>query len=212
MNSKVKLIIFCVVIGFMFVLSGCAADPAANVPKTTTSDPKTPANSTGGDKLAFSNEGSKVEFVGSKVTGKHDGGFKKFTGAVYLVNNKAEESRVDVDIDTTSVFTDADGLTEHLKTSDFFDVAKFPKASFVSTEIKAGGDKGATHTVTGNLELKGVKKSVTFPATIKIEGNAVAVQAEFAINRRDFGINYAGKANDLIRDDVVMKLNINAKK
>jgi len=210
MKSNVKSIIFCAVIGMVFVLSSCAADPAANVPKTTTSEPKNTSNNTGGDKLAFSNEGSKIEFAGSKVTGKHDGGFNKFNGAVYLVNNKPEESRVEVDIDATSVFTDADGLTEHLKTADFFDVAKFPKASFVSTEIKAGGDKGATHTITGNLEIKGVKRSVTFPATIKVEANAVTVQSEFAINRRDFGINYAGKANDLIRDDVVMKLNINA--
>lgn len=209
-TNKIKLLIFFSVIGLMFAFSGCAGDPASDVSKTKTSDPKTASTNTGGDKLSFSNEGSKVDFIGSKVTGKHDGGFRKFSGTIYLLNNKPEESRVEVDIDATSVYTDADGLTEHLKTADFFDVAKFPKASFVSTEIKPGGDKGATHTITGNLEIKGVKKSVTFPATIKVEPNAVTVQSEFAINRRDFNINYAGKANDLIRDDVVMKLNINA--
>lgn len=209
-TDRIKLMILFSAIGLMFALAGCAADPASNVSKGGASDPKDVSTNTNGDRLAFSNENSKVEFIGSKVTGKHDGGFKKFNGTIYLVNNKAEESRVEVNIDTTSVFTDADGLTEHLKTADFFDVANFPAASFVSTEIKPGGDKGATHTITGNLQIKMVKKSITFPATIKVEPNAVTVQSEFSFNRRDFNINYAGKANDLIRDDVVMKLNINA--
>ena len=67
---------------------------------------------------------------------------------------------------------------------------------------------GATHTVTGNLELHGVKKSITFPATIQVTLDNAAVDAEFAIDRKDFGIVYAGKADDLIRDGVVIKLNL----
>ena len=56
--------------------------------------------------------------------------------------------------------------------------------------------------------MRGVKKSVKFPATITITPADVAVKAEFAINRKDFGIVYAGKADDLIRDDVVIKLDL----
>ena len=56
--------------------------------------------------------------------------------------------------------------------------------------------------------MRGVKKSITFPATITVSDADVAVKAEFAINRRDFGINYAGMANDLIRDDVVLRLDL----
>jgi len=99
-----------------------------------------------------------------------------------------------------------------LKTPDFFDVAKFPEAKFESTAIKAGGDKGATHTVTGNLTMHGVTKSITFPATIAVTPDTATVDATFAINRKDFGINYAGAADNLIRDDVVMKLAIRARK
>jgi polyisoprenoid-binding protein YceI len=66
--------------------------------------------------------------------------------------------------------------------------------------------------VTGNLELHGVTKSITFPATIKMSADAVDVDAEFAINRKDFGIVYAGKPDDLIKDDVLIKLEIRAKK
>ena len=50
--------------------------------------------------------------------------------------------------------------------------------------------------------------SITFPAVIKVSPAEVAVNAEFAINRKDFGIVYAGKADDLIRDDVVIRLDL----
>lgn len=118
-----------------------------------------------------------------------------------------------VDIDVSTVETDAPQLTEHLKSPDFFDVARFPKATFVSTAIVAKpGDKGATHAVTGDFEIHGVRKSITFPAKITTTADGVTVESEFSINRKDFGIVYAGKADDLIRDDVVLKLTVNARK
>jgi polyisoprenoid-binding protein YceI len=201
-------------------LAACE-DPAANKPKATTAESTTNANAapanTGtatalkqGEVLAINNENSKVSFVGSKVTGKHDGGFNKFSGNINLVNGKAEESSVTVDIDVASVYTDTDGLTKHLQTGDFFDVTKFPKATFTSTKIVPDGSGAGKYTITGDLELRGVKKSITFPATITIGDADVAVNSEFSINRKDFNILYAGKADDLIRDDVVLKLDLKA--
>jgi polyisoprenoid-binding protein YceI len=116
---------------------------------------------------------------------------------------------VAIDIDTASVVTDEPDLTAHLKTPDFFDVAKYPKATFVSTKITPDESSG-TQTVTGNFDLHGVKKSITFPATIHVTPESVTVDAEFSINRKDFGIVFAGKADDLIRDGVVIKLNVKA--
>jgi hypothetical protein len=55
-----------------------------------------------------------------------------------------------------------------------------------------------------------VTKAVAFPATIKVDAAAAALDAEFAINRKDFGIMYAGRTNDLIRDEVVLKLHVRA--
>ena len=198
-------------------LSACE-DPAANKPKATTANSTTnttanvstpTATAVKGESIAITPENSKVLFTGSKVTGKHEGGFKKFTGTIELVNGKPEESRVSVDIDAASVFTDANDLTKHLQTGDFFEVAKHPKASFVSTKIVPNG--GEAYTITGDLELRGQKKSVTFPATIKVSADDVSVTSEFSINRKDFGIVYAGsKADDLIRDNVVIKLDLKA--
>lgn len=204
-------------------LAACE-DPAANKTKATTTNSTTAAtNSQGntnaatpatkpvtkGEAIPVTTENSKVEFTGSKVTGKHDGGFKAFTGTIDLVNSKPEESSVFVDIDMNSVFTDAEGLTEHLKSPDFFDVAKYPKASFYLTKIVPDTTKGAgNYTVTGDFILHGQTKSISFPAKINVTDAEVAVESEFSINRKDFGIVYAGKTDDLIRDDVVIRLNL----
>jgi polyisoprenoid-binding protein YceI len=197
-------------------LAACE-DPAANKFKAQTSAPSSSSmnsNSTltaAAVSLPISPENSKIEFVGSKVTGKHDGGFKTFLGSIELVGDKAEASRVSVSIDMRSVFTDTDQITSHLQTGDFFEVAKYPTSTFVSTKIEPDKSKGANvYNVTGDLEMRGVKKSVTFPATITISPSDITVNSEFAIDRKDFGIVYAGKADDLIRDDVVIKLNLKA--
>ncbi len=214
-------------------LTACE-DPAANKPKATTTNSTTatantatntvsnspintaanttaPKMETKGTAYKITSDNSKVEFVGSKVTGKHDGGFKTFTGTVDLVNKKPEESQVAVDIDATSIYSDNESLTGHLKSADFFEVEKFPKATFTSTKIVADAAKGAgNYTVTGDFNLHGQTKSITFPAKITVADADVAVESEFSINRKDFGIVYAGKTDDLIRDDVVIKLNLKA--
>lgn len=206
-------------IGLSLFAAACE-DPAANKAKATVAEPSAnAANSNAaspnkarlGEELTINGENSKVEFTGSKVTGKHDGGFKTLTGKIDLVNGKPEESSVEVEIDTTSVYSDDENLTKHLTSRDFFEVEKFPKASFKSTSIVADTAKGAdAYTVTGDFDLHGVSKSITFPATIKAGVESVDVNAEFSINRKDFGIVYAGKADDLIRDDVVIRLNLKA--
>lgn len=160
--------------------------------------------------LSFSQDGSSLTWVGAKVTLKHDGGFKKFAGKIELADGSLEKGKVSVEIETDSIFSDAEKLTGHLKSADFFEVEKFPKAEFVSTEIKAGGEGDATHTVTGNLTMHGVTKSVSFPAKIVVADSEVAGDATFTINRKDFGIVYPGKPDDLIHDNVTIKLAIKA--
>ena len=193
------------------VLAGSCANPAANKPNATVGNPGTESNapkSTGTETLTITPQNSKIEFVASKITRSHNGSFKQFSGSIDLVNGKIEDSRVSVNIDAASVETDTSDLTAHLKTPDFFDVAKFPKASFTSLKIEPATGKEGTHQVTGNFELHGVKKSISFPATIVVTPVDVAVSTEFAINRKDFGLVYPGKADDLIRDGVVIKLGV----
>jgi polyisoprenoid-binding protein YceI len=196
----------------MFIVA--CNNPAADVNKAVTTEAQKAASpqTTGGQTYAVTPQNSKIEFIGSKVTGSHNGSFEKFTGEIHYVNNDPAQSHVTITIDAASVKADDPKLTDHLKTADFFDVAKFPDAKFESTAIKGGGEKGATHTVTGNLTLHGVTKSITFPATIAVTADAATVDANFAINRKDFGINYPGAQDNLIRDEVVMTLRIRGNK
>ncbi len=217
-EEKRMKILSLLILSLAMFLAGCE-DPAANKPKATTSEPAAnkPANETAnsgttpagkGEAMAITPANSTVLFTGSKVTGRHEGGFKRFAGTIDLVNGKPEESSVSVDIETDSLFVDDAKLADHLKTKDFFDVATFPKATFKSTMFTPGGVGGANYTVTGDLELHGQKKAITFPAKIDVADDSVTVKAGFSINRKDFGIVYAGKADDLIRDDVVIFLDL----
>src|SRR5207253_7967940 len=127
-------------IAFLIALiSNSCANPAANKPKASVGNAAPEANTAkpaGAETLAITPENSKVEFVAAKVTRSHNGSFKQFAGTIDLVNNSIPDSRVTIEIETKSVVTDTDDLTKHLQTPDFFDVAKYPKATFVSTKIE----------------------------------------------------------------------------
>jgi len=215
-----------------FIAVGCAKDPSEDVPAAETSEPEEipeeeeaaegdegegeeaaeeEAEEAAGDtiELAINAENSAVGFIGSKVTGSHEGQFNDFSGTIKLPGSAdITEASVEVNIVMDSVTSDNERLTGHLKSEDFFDVAQFPNATFISTAIAEGAEGDATHTVTGNLELHGVTRGITFPATIAVTDEAASLNAEFSINRMDFGIVYAGQADDLIREGVVIKLNL----
>jgi polyisoprenoid-binding protein YceI len=197
-------------------VSACDNEPgkgktAAGVSAAVTAPAAPTMGDTRGKRFVFSNADSKLEWTAAKVTRKHDGSFQEFQGTIDLVDKDPTKSSVAVEIGIASVFTDVEHLMSHLKTPDLLDAAQFPKAHFQSTQIVAGGDNGASHTVTGNFELHGVSKSIRFPATLTVADSAVDVAAEFVIKRQDFGIVYPGAPDDLIKDDVLIKLHIHAK-
>lgn len=186
--------------------SGCS-DPSENVPKSAAVAPKTTAldATTSGTEYVI-RVGSVIGFTGSKVTGSHDGGFTNFAGSFRIADGKLVGSP-ELKIAMGSTWSDNEKLTGHLKSPDFFDVGQFPVTTFTVTAVEPSGGK---HQVTGNLNLHGVTKSVSFPAEVQGSAEAVTLKAEFAINRRDFNINFPGKPNDLIRDNVVLRLDVKA--
>lgn len=197
-----------VLIAIGFALTGCK-DPGAEVTAAKVEAPSdtkaAPAPDTAATRsLAINPSNSKIEFVGAKVTASHPGGFTDFAGKIDLAD-PIEQSRISVTIQTASLFADKEKLTKHLKSPDFFDVQKFPTATFQSTEIKK---EGAGHIISGDLTLHGVTQRISFPATIDASGSEVSANAEFSINRKDFGITYPGMPDDLIRDLVVVKLSL----
>jgi polyisoprenoid-binding protein YceI len=157
-------------------------------------------------KYGLNDDNTTVTFVGTKKDGKHDGGFKKFSGAVVVPDGDLTKAKIEVEIDTTSIYTDTEKLTTHLKSPDFFGVKANPKSKFVSAKIEKGDDG---YTITGDLTLNGKTKSITFPAKLAEKDGELSLSSEFKINRLDFGMTY-GKG--MIDDDVALKVTVKAKK
>ncbi|MBK1663523.1 polyisoprenoid-binding protein [Rhodospirillum rubrum] len=138
------------------------------------------------------------------------GKFKTFEGSVVLDEAKPADSKVAFTIDLAGVSTDVAKLDEHLKSADFFDVAKFPTATFTSTAVTLTGDKTAK--VVGDLTLHGVTKPVTLDVVLnKIGANPVsnAQSAGFGatttLKRSDFGIT---TFSPNIGEDVVIEIQL----
>jgi len=89
------------------------------------------------------------------------GRFDKFEGTLELDEKNPKNSQISVTIDTRSVNTNHAERDKHLRGDDFLDVNKYPTAVFKSTKVDVSGDK--TGTLTGNLTLHGVTKSVVIP-------------------------------------------------
>jgi len=157
-----------------------------------------------GTHVSVDGSASTFGFVGAKITNEHPGGFKSYEGHVVL-DEAGQVVGTSFTISLDSVFSDSEKLTGHLKKPDFFDVAQFGAARFSSAEIQAAGEG---HTVSGVLDLHGVTKTISFPAKIGVAEDSVHVTAEFDLNRQDFGISYPGKPDDLIKDQVKIKLDL----
>lgn len=186
--------------------------PAAEVTETSTTsaDPAATAQPTGPvTRASVIKEKSRIDWVGAKVTRDHDGSFKNFDGAIEYAG--ATPQKISFDIDLNSIESDEPDLTRHLKTPDFFDVAKFPKATFTSTSLTpadASAPAGTTHMLRGTLDLHGVQKEVVIPVKAEQTAEGVHATSEFTINRHDWGISYRGMADDLIKDNVLIKLDL----
>src|SRR5919106_7016384 len=97
--------------GLMFVTA--CNDPAADQPRATTgaATQASPQQNVAGAKYVITAPSSKIEFIGSKVTGSHNGAFEKFSGEINYAG-APERSRVNITIDTDSITTDDEGLTK----------------------------------------------------------------------------------------------------
>lgn len=196
-------------------LSACKSEidekPKAKVEdaEKPTEKPKTKADEASAvTTLALAKEGTTIAFIGAKITDDHRGSFSDFKGSATIEGGKVTSMNISVDI-ASMVIEPAD-LAKHLKGEDFFNASKHPKAEFTSLSIvKKAGEGGATHEIAGNLELKGMAKKVTFPATLEIKDGSVHGKAEFSVDRKLWGITYPGKPDDLIKDEVALELDLN---
>lgn len=160
-----------------------------------------------------SNVGFKVRHL---MVSNVRGNFEKFSGIVDLNDKDITKSKVNVSIDTNSINTNVQKRDAHLRSADFFDVARYPLMTFVSKKvIRSGMDR---LTVTGDLTLHGITREVV----LNVEGPSAeskdpwgnirkGATASATINRKDFGLNW-NKALEtggvVVGDEVIITLEV----
>ena len=197
----------------LFGLSACAN--VGDAPEATVED-VTPTDGAAepftGTPVSIDTEQSAIMWRAAKVTGAHDGGFNTFDGIVYRDGDTL--TGVDLTIDATSIWSDTEKLTGHLKSADFFDIEQFPEATFRADgfEAIAVADSTewaeATHRISGVLTMHGQSQRITFPAKVTITDDAIAATADFLIERGRWGLTYPGAPDDLIQEEVRLKFDI----
>lgn len=133
-------------------------------------------------------EKSKVVWKGYKVTGSHEGVINMTSGSLSFKQDKLTDGEFVIDM-TSITNTDMEGeykgkLEGHLKSDDFFGVAKFPTAKLDFKKVKPDGKNG--YTVTADLTIKGKTNPITF--NMSVYGNKAT--ASLKIDRTKFDVRY----------------------
>jgi polyisoprenoid-binding protein YceI len=219
----------------VFILNSCKQAPESD--EATISTPKEVSKTTSGENFAVDLNASKVEWIGTKVSGYHTGTVKLKSGELTVSNGQVTAGKFTMDMTTITavgpekVPADASAkLTGHLQSPDFFDTKQFPEATFVITGIKpyTGTVTEAddprqeklneykvpnpSHMVSGNLTIKGIEKNIEFPALITVNGNTAEARAKFNVDRKQWGIVFTGKPDDLVRDEFHLGIYLKASK
>lgn len=163
---------------------------------------------------------SSAEWFAAKFTGKHNGTVRLSGGQ--LKNDHGKLSGL-IEIDMNSIKDDDikdekmnAKLTNHLKSEDFFDVAKYPKSTFVITSIEALAEvkEDATHKISGNLTIKDKTNPITFDATLIMQQNKITCVGSAVVDRSKFDVRYGSKSffedigDKVIYDEFTIKFNV----
>ncbi len=158
-------------------------------------------------------ENSSAEFVCKHVLSKVRGMFAQPSGTVTLDEATPANSRINATINVNAITTGVEERDTHLKGPDFFDVARFPAITFVSTGVSRSS--ATSYSVTGNLTMHGVTKPVTLAVMASPQFNHAGgvrrgIEATTSVNRKDFGLRweFPGEgAGVVVGDDIQITIN-----
>ena len=188
-----------------------AAETAAPAEEAMTTEAAPLANddAAGATAYTMNAEDTYIGFTGSKsalgAIVSHYGQFPAFEGTVVVTGDDLSTTKISVALDMTELTTDNKILTTTLQGETFFNVAAHPTCTFESTGVAAEGDGFA---ITGTLDLLGTKKTITFPATLALDGDTFTGQAEFTVDRQAWGLGASGVGDYVIKDEVVLTFDI----
>jgi len=164
------------------------------------------------NKLTADTSKTKLLWLGEKVTGQHTGTIELQSGWLNLQDNKVVSGEFNIDM-TSLLETDNNAqLMGHLKSDDFFGVAKFPVAKLVITG-STPFDKG-TGVVSGTLTIKDITNPIEFKATLQKKDEGTWFFANITVDRTKYNIRYGSGSffdnlgDKTIYDDFRLKVNL----
>ncbi len=171
------------------------------------------------DTYQFDQAHTTVAFQVRHIFTMLGGKFQEFSGTINVDRAKPEASSVEFTINADSIFTNEPKRDAHLKSPDFFDVARYPTITFKSTSVKSNGKDGWL--VTGDLTMRGVTKQVTLPVSFLGEGKdpwgneKMGFETSATLNRQDYGISWnktLDQGGVLVGDEVKVQVSVEANK
>jgi polyisoprenoid-binding protein YceI len=175
------------------LLLGLAAVPAVAAPAVWIVEP-------GASKLAFQGAVNGTPFTGA---------FRRWTAQIAFDPKALAASYVAVSVDLASAASGDADRDQTMPTADWFWVAKFARASFVSHAFRPVG--GGRYVATGDLTLRGVTRPVTLPFTLAIVGDKAVMNGTTAIDRTAFGVGQGQwKTGDVVATKVTVNVALTA--
>ena len=173
----------------------------------------------------ISTEASTIEWVGTKVTGAHNGNIKIANSELSVKEGVIEGGTINFDM-TSITCTDLQGewgdkLVGHLKSDDFFSVEKFKTATFKIKNLKPikGAEEGkANYNITGDLTIKRITNEISFPILVTSKGDNIVAIGETNVDRTKWDIKFGSATffenigDKAIHNDFAIKFKIAAKK
>ena len=150
---------------------------------------------------------SEIAFVSRQMGVPVEGKFKKWDAQLAFDPKKPEAGKVSFSIETGSASFGSAETDAEVPKAEWFNVAKFPKASFQSSAMKGLG--GGKFEVTGQLNIKGAVRSVVIPVAITQAGANTTASGQFTIKRLDFKIGEGDWTDtSMVANDVVVKFKL----
>ena len=129
---------------------------------------------------------SQLGFSGTQTGAAFTGRFTRFSAQIDFDPDHPETSRIVVAVDLASAVTGDTQRDGALPQADWFDIAQFPQAKFVSTAIRKTGANA--YAAAGTLTLRGVAKPIVLPFTLAISGSAAHAKGHLNLVRTTFGV------------------------
>ncbi len=150
---------------------------------------------------------SSIGFVTKQMGVPLEGYFKKFDGQISFDTAKPDAAKISFSIDTGSATLGATESDAELPKAAWFNVAKFPQASFQSSGVKSLG--GGKYQISGKLSIKGNSKDVEIPVALTQANGVTSASGQFAIKRLVFKIGEGEWADtSMVADDVQVKFKL----